>query len=76
MKDRVRLTYKNQQLKIMLGRKELPLDKLVDPAIIVLSAGELPTLRFELIIDDMEIDDVNALGRWVSKEQLMAGDNI
>lgn len=68
--DKVRLTYKNHQLKIMLGRKELPLDKIIDPATIVLSAGELPTLRFELTIDDMDIDDIEALGKFVSMEQL------
>lgn len=71
MNDKVKLTYKNRRLKIMMGRKELPLNKLIDPATIVLSAGELPTLRFELLIDDMDIDDVNAFGKWVTHKELL-----
>ena len=74
MTDKVKLTYKDRTLKIMLGRKELPLNKLIDPATIVLSADELPTLRFELIIDSMEIDDINAFGEWVTIEQLSGDD--
>lgn len=70
MTDKVKLTYKDRNLKIMLGRKELPLNKLIDPATIVLSADQPPTLRFELIIDGMEIDDINALGEWVTVEEL------
>lgn len=69
-KDKVSLTYKDHKLKIMLGKKELPLNKLIDPAVIVLSADELPTLRFELLIDDMKIDDVEAFGKWVSVREL------
>ena len=65
MSEKVTLTYKERQLKVMLGNKELPLDKMIDPAYIILSADKLPTLRFELIIDDMEIDDINAFGKWV-----------
>lgn len=69
-KDKVTLTYKNRQLKIMLGKKELPLDRLIDPAIIVLSADELPSLKFEIIIDTMEIDDIEAFGRWINSEEV------
>ena len=74
MTDKVKLTYKDRTLKIMLGRKELPLNKLIDPATIVLSADNPPTLHFELIIDSMEIDDINALGKWVTMEELSGGE--
>lgn len=75
MKDKVRLTYKDHKLKVMLGKKELPLDRIIDPAVIVLSASELPTLRFELLIDKMEIDDIEAFGKWVKLETDGIDDN-
>lgn len=74
-KDKVSLTYKNRQLKIMMGRKELPLDKLIDPALIVLSNDELPALKFELIIDKMSIDDIEAFGKWVTLEELRSDNS-
>lgn len=75
MSDKVKLTYKDRVLKVTLGKKELPLNKLVDPAVILLSADGPPTLRFELIIDGMEIDDVNALGEWVTHKELLDDPN-
>lgn len=66
MTDKIKLTYKNQKLKIMLGETELPLTKIVDPAVIVLSVDEPPTLRFELVVDEMSIDEIKAIGESVS----------
>ena len=75
MSDKVKLTYKDRVLKVTLGKKELPLNKLVDPAVILLSADKPPTLRFEMIIDGMEIDDVKALGEWVTHKELLDDPN-
>ena len=68
MIDKWSLTYKNNKLKVMLGKKELSLNYLVDPAIIVLSANELPTLRFEVILDSMAIDDMKAFGKYIKND--------
>ena len=54
----------------MLGRKELPLSALVDPAVIILSASELPALKFELLIDQITIDDLEAFGKYITIEDL------
>lgn len=70
MSNKLSLTYKNRQLKIMLGDRELPLNALLDPAEIVLSAAELPSLRFEMLIDNMEIDDIEAFGKFITNEEL------
>lgn len=66
MSDKLKLTYKNHKLKITLGKKELPINALIDPAMIVLSASELPTLRFEMLIDKMTVDDIEAFGKYIS----------
>ena len=68
MKDKWSLTYKNNKLKVRLGKKELSLKYLVDPAIIILSADELPTLRFEVILDSMVIDDMKAFGKYIKND--------
>ena len=70
MKDKVRHIYKDRKLKVMLGRKELPLDKLIDPAVIVLSADELPTLRFELLVDKIDIDELEAIASYTTVDKL------
>jgi hypothetical protein len=69
-KDKLSLTYKDRKLTIKLGKKELPLNALIDPAEIVLSANNLPTLRFEMLVDNMTIDDIEAFGKYVTKEEL------
>lgn len=74
MNDTLSLTYKNKKLTIMLGDRELPLGAVLEPAEIVISAVDPPTLRFEMVIDDMEIDDMEAFGRFVTKDELAASD--
>jgi len=70
MKDKLSLVYKNRKLKITFGDKELPLEAIIDPATIILSDSELPTLRFEMILDYIEIDDMEATGKIVTLEQI------
>lgn len=69
-KEKVTLVYENRQLKITIGDKELPLNSIIDPAEIILSANEPPTLRFELSIDTMSMDDIEAIGKYVSFDDL------
>lgn len=70
MEDKLSLTYKDNKLKITLGDKELPLDVIVDPCYIIISADKVPSLRFEMVIDKMYIDDIEAFGKFVTKEEL------
>ncbi len=70
MNEKLSLTYKDRKLKITLGDKELPLNAILDPAEIVLSGSDLPSLRFEMIIDNMEIDDIEAFGKYVTQHDL------
>lgn len=70
MNDKLALVYKNRKLKITFGDKELPLNALIDPATIILSDSELPALRFEMILDYIDIDDMEAIGKIVTLEQI------